>query len=93
MRNAIPRQQLVSDLGLTTASPTCVEPAMLHLAYRFQFQSRITLVTCTCMTAHQFQILAALGAIKLGKLFLCYNGKRDLGRCEYICYIAGGETQ
>ena len=77
---------------VVTALPTCVEPTMFHLAYRFRFL-RIQNVD-TCGMAHRCRIPAVQEVKELGTLFLCNSGKRDLGKWEreYICRIIGEKT-
>lgn len=46
----------------------------------------------TCGIAHQCRIPAVLEAKGLGMLFLCNNGKRDLGKRKYIHRTIGEKT-
>ena len=63
---------------------------MFHLAYRLRFLRIQTVATCGI--AHRCRIPAVLEAKELGTLFLCNNGKLDLGKCKYIYRAIGEKT-
>jgi len=71
--------------------PTCVEPAMLHLAYKSEFLEPLNW-GYMYNVAHRCRILVVLEVIGLDTLSLCNSDKHGLGQCKYLCMDGGYQT-